>query len=93
MMATKVRLSVRTGVVGAWTAMVGFVFVVLAERLVGVIGVVDDGAVVPSLSTAGIPIASAVMALLVGLYNGGSASVFVGLLLVFVGWYQLLAVA
>lgn len=91
-MATKVRFSVRTGVVGAWTAMVGFVLVVLAERLVGVIGGVDDGVVVPSLSTAGIPIASAVMAILGGLYNGGSASVFVGLLLIFVGWYQVVAV-
>lgn len=88
-MVTKVRLSVRTGVVGAWTAMVGFVLVVVVERL---LSIVDDGVVTPTLATAGIPVASAIMAILVGLYNGGSASVFVGLLLVFVGWYQVLMI-
>lgn len=89
-MASRMRLSSRTGVVGAWIAMVGFVVLVVVERLVSV---VDDGTVAPSLSTAGVPIASALTAFLVGLYNGGSVSVFVGLLLVFVGWYQLLAMA
>lgn len=88
-MATKMRLSVRTGVVGAWTAMVGFVIVVIVDRLVSV---VDDGVVVPPLTTAGVPIASAITAILVGLYNGGSVSVFVGLLLMLVGWYQVLAI-
>ncbi|MFW6265235.1 MAG: hypothetical protein ACOC2A_00480 [Halanaeroarchaeum sp.] len=87
-MGTKARLSVRTGVVGAWTAMAGFVLVIVAERLVSL---VDDAAAVPPLTTAGVPIASAVTAVLVGLYNGGSVSVFVGLLLLFVGWYQVLA--
>lgn len=87
-MAIKMRISVQTGIVGAWTAIVGFVIVVLVDRLVSI---VDDGVVVPPLTTAGVPIASAVTAILVGLYNGGSVSVFVGLLLMFVGWYQVLA--
>lgn len=76
----------RTGIVGAWTLMIGFVGVLLAERLVTV---VDDTASTP-LVTAGIPIAGAVTALLASLYRGGSVSVFVGLLLVLVGWYQVL---
>lgn len=89
-MRSKVRLSARTGVVGAWTTIFGFVIVVLVERLVSV---VDDGVVAPPLTTVGVPIASAVTAILVGLYNGGSVSMFVGLLLLFGGWYQVLAMA
>lgn len=85
-MRTKLRFSMRTGILGAWTLMVGFVGVLLAERLVTA---VDDAASTP-IVTAGVPIAGALTAVLTGLYDGGSVSVFVGLLLVFVGWYQVL---
>ena len=85
-MTTRLRLSMRTGIVGAWTLMVGFVGVLIAERLVTL---VDDAASTP-LVTAGVPIAGALTAVLTSLYDGGSLSVFVGLLLVFVGWYQVL---
>ena len=85
-MTTRLRLSMRTGIVGAWTLMIGFVGVLVADRLVTV---VDETASTP-LVTAGVPIAGALTAVLTSLYDGGSVSVFVGLLLVFVGWYQVL---
>lgn len=85
-MTTRLRMSMRTGIVGAWTLMIGFVGVLVAERLVTV---VDDSASTP-LITAGVPIAGALTAVLSGLYDGGAVSVFIGLLLVFVGWYQVL---
>lgn len=89
-MTSRARLSARTGVVGAWATMVGFVLLVVVERLVTVL---EDGAMTPSLTTAGIPIGGMITAFLVGLYNGGSVSMFVGLLLVFVGWYQVITMA
>lgn len=88
-MTTRLRVSIRTGILGAWTVMVGFVGVVLADRLVSI---VDDAATTP-LVTAGVPLASAVTGVLAGLYSGGSVSVFVGLLLVLVGWHQVLTAA
>ena len=89
-MESRARLSARTGVVGAWATMVGFVLVVVVERLVTVL---EDGAMTPSVTTAGVPISGMITAFLGGLYNGGSVSVFVGLLMVFVGWYQVVTMA
>ncbi|MFW5918727.1 MAG: hypothetical protein ACOCSF_00845 [Halanaeroarchaeum sp.] len=88
-MTTRLRVSIRTGILGVWTVMVGSVGVLLADRLVSV---VDDAAATP-LVTAGVPLASSGTGVLAGLYSGGSVSVFVGLLLVLVGWHQVLAAA
>lgn len=88
-MATALRLSVRTGVVGAWALMVGAVVLVLVDRLVSVVGEGPAGS--PTMATVGLPIGAVVSSVLLGLYNGGSASVLVGIVLIAAGWYQLLA--
>lgn len=89
-MATATRLSVRTGIIGAWAVMLGVAVVVLVERLVSTL---HESAATPSLAMAGVPVGGFVTSVLVGLYNGGSASVFVGILLIIVGWYQLLSLS
>jgi len=90
-MATAMRLSVRTGIVGAWAVMVGVAVVVLVERLVSTLH--EGSAATPSVAMAGIPVGGFVSSILLGLYNGGSASVFVGILLIIAGWYQLLSLS
>lgn len=90
-MPTTLRLSVRTGVVGAWALMVGAVILVLVDRLVSVVGEGPSGA--PAVAAVGIPVGAVVSSVLLGLYNGGSASVLVGIVLIAAGWYQLLALA
>lgn len=89
-MRTTFRLSVRTGVVGAWALMVGVAILVLVERL---LALVAPATRTPPLTTAGVPLGALVASLLTGLYNGGAAAVLIGIVLIALGWYRLLSLA
>jgi hypothetical protein len=87
-MATSVRLSVRAGVVGAWAVLLGGTLVYGIDRLLGVLG--TESASSNSLAAAGLPVVALAETALLNVYNGSAMSVFVGVLLVLAGWYQLL---
>lgn len=87
-MTSTIRLYVRTGIVGAWAVFFGAALLVAAERLLTTFDPEPSGKT--TLATAGVPIFAMTHGLLEGLYDGGAASVLVGLVLVFAGWYQLL---
>ena len=87
-MASSVRLSVRAGVVGAWAVLLGGTLVYGIDRVLGMLG--TEGASSNSLAAAGLPVVALAETALINVYNGSAASVFVGVLLVFAGWYQLL---
>lgn len=84
------RVYVRTGIVGAWAVFVGIALVLTASRLLALFQPQESTA---PLAAAGMPIAAILWDMLLGLYNGGAASVLLGILLVFLGWYQLLRMA
>ncbi|MFP4529704.1 MAG: hypothetical protein ACLFNC_00280 [Halodesulfurarchaeum sp.] len=87
-MVSSVRLSIRASAVGAWAVLLGGTLVYGIDRLLGLLG--SEGAKTSSLTAAGLPIVALAETALVNVYNGSAFSVFVGLLLVLGGWYQLL---
>lgn len=87
-MVTSVRLSVRTGAIGAWAVLLGGTLVYGIDRLLGLLG--SEGAKSGSLAAAGFPVVALAETALINVYNGSAASVFVGVLLLLGGWYQLL---
>ncbi|MFB6153496.1 MAG: hypothetical protein ABEJ27_04515 [Halodesulfurarchaeum sp.] len=90
-MARTLQLYVRTGIVGAWAVMFGFAVVIGVKRALTVFQPTTTRN--PALTAAGFPVAGFVTALVTGLYNGGSASMVIGGLLVLVGWVQLMRLA
>lgn len=87
-MASAVRLYVRTGIVGSWAVLLGGTIVLGLDRLLGLLNTNGSGSV--TLATAGLPIVALAETALINVYNGSALSVFVGVLLVLGGWYQLL---
>ncbi len=90
-MASSVRLYVRTGVVGSWAVILGGTLILGIDRLLGMLG--TDGTNSISLATAGLPIVALAETALINVYNGSAVSVFVGVLLLLGGWYQLLRIS
>ena len=90
-MVTAIRLYVRTGIVGAWAVFFGLAILVAAERVLSAFKPDDTGQM--ALATAGLPTLAAIHRIFEGLYDGGAATVLVGIVLVFAGWYQLLKLA
>ncbi|MFB6086710.1 MAG: hypothetical protein ABEJ84_07900 [Halodesulfurarchaeum sp.] len=86
-MVSTVRLSARTGAVGVWAVLLGGTLVYGIDRLLGVL---DEGARSGSLAAAGLPIVALAETALMNVYSGSAASVFIGVLLVLAGWYQLM---
>lgn len=87
-MTSAVRLYVRAGVVGSWAVLLGGTLILGIDRFLGMLG--TDGTSSVPLATAGLPIVALAETALINVYNGSAVSVFVGLLLVLGGWYQLL---
>jgi hypothetical protein len=92
-MESTIRMYVRTGIVGAWAVFLGVALVLTASRLLELFDPSAREEGVTSLASAGIPLAATIADALVQLYNGGAASVILGILLVFIGLYQLLRTA
>ena len=87
-MSATVRVYVRTGIVGAWAVFIGFALVLTASRL---LTVMEPGAAESTnLATAAMPLSSVVWEVLQNLYSGGAVSVFVGVVLVLLGWFLIL---
>ncbi len=94
-MTATVRVYVRTGIVGAWAIFIGFALVLTASRLLTVVesGPAESatGAAEPTnLAAAAMPLSSILWDVLQNLYSGGALSVFVGVVLVLVGWFLIL---
>lgn len=91
-MASTFRLSIRTGIVGAWASFVGVALILLVGRVLHVLdgGTKSDPS---ALARAGVPIGALLTSAAMGLYNGGSVSILLGIVLVAAGWYQVLSLA
>lgn len=94
-MSATVRVYVRTGIVGAWAIFIGSALVLTASRLLTVMetgaAASPTGVAEPTnLTAAAIPLSSIVWDVLQNLYSGGAVSVFVGIVLVLVGWFLIL---
>jgi ABC-type phosphate transport system permease subunit len=87
-MGATVRVYVRTGIVGAWAVFIGVALAVTATRLLAMLR--PDAAGSSSLAAAGMPLSSAIWQVLAHLYEGGAASVLVGLGLVVFGWFLII---
>lgn len=87
-MASAAKLYIRTGIVGSWAVLLGGTIVVALDRVLGLLS--SNGSNSISLATAGLPIVALAETALINVYNGSALSVFVGVLLVLGGWYQLL---
>jgi hypothetical protein len=87
-MQTTIRAYVRTGIVGAWAVFLGFAVALTASRL---LAIVDPEAMeMGGLARAGLPLSSLIWHVLQRLYDGGAASVVLGIVLVLVGWFLVL---
>lgn len=87
-MDTRARVYVRTGIVGAWAVFIGVALALAASRLLALFE--PDTAQSSTLAAAGFPLTTILVEGFTNLYEGGAASVIVGIVLVFLGWYQLL---
>ena len=87
-MDSRARVYVRTGIVGAWAVFVGIALALTASRLLAIVTPAESGT--DPLIAAGLPLTTILLDGVTTLYEGGAASVIVGIILVFVGWYQLL---
>lgn len=90
-MVSSVRLSVRASAAGAWAVLLGGTLVYGVDRLLGLLG--SEGVKSGSFAAMGLPIVALAETALINVYNGSAASVFVGVLLVLGGWYQLLRIS
>lgn len=83
-MDATVRAYVRTGIVGAWAVFFGFAVALTASRLLAVVE--PEAVATGGLSSAGLPFSSLIWHILTSLYDGGAASVVLGIVLVLLGW-------
>lgn len=87
-MTATVRIYVRTGIVGAWAVFIGIALVLTANRLLTVVDPAATGAT--NLDAAAMPLSVVVWEVVQNLYSGGTISVFVGIVLVLLGWFLIL---
>ncbi|MBS3759926.1 hypothetical protein [Halodesulfurarchaeum sp.] len=87
-MASAVKLSVRTGIVGSWAVLFGGTLVLGLNWVLGLISANGSNSV--PLAAAGFPIVALAETALINVYNGSAFTVLIGVLLVTAGWYQLL---
>lgn len=87
-MTATVRIYVRTGIVGAWAVFIGFGLVLTGNRLLTVVNPGATGAT--DLDAASMPLSAVVSEVVQNLYNGGTISVFVGIVLVLMDWFLIL---
>lgn len=87
-MDATIRAYVRTGIVGAWAVFLGFAVSLAASRLLAVVDrqTVEMG----GLARAGLPLSSQIWHVFQSLYEGGAASILLGIVLVLVGWFLVL---
>ncbi|MFW6385218.1 MAG: hypothetical protein ACOCY7_03685 [Halodesulfurarchaeum sp.] len=87
-MASAIRLYVRTGILGAWAAIFGFVILFVTGRLLHVLR--EPQSVPPDVGSVGVSFFGILSSVVVPVYNGGVVSVAIGVVLVMTGWYRLL---
>ncbi|MFB6069686.1 MAG: hypothetical protein ABEJ76_01575 [Halanaeroarchaeum sp.] len=89
-MASAIRYSARIGVVGAWAVILGAAILVSVDRALSLLA---RGGPSSGLTAARLPFDALLASTLTGIASGGSMAVVVGVLLIAVGWYQLLTLA
>lgn len=87
-MTATVRVYVRTGIVGAWAVFIGLALILTANRLLSVMDQAPTGST--ELAAASMPLSTMVWDVLGNLYSGGALSVFIGIVLIVVGWFLIL---
>lgn len=87
-MPSAVKLYVRTGIVGSWAVLFGGSIVLALDWVLGHLSANGSDSV--PLAAAGLPIVALAETALINVYNGSAFSVLIGVLLVTIGWYQLL---
>lgn len=87
-MTATVRVYVRTGIVGAWAVFIGIALVLTANRLISVMERAPTGST--DLAAASMPLSAVAWEVLGNLYSGGALSVFLGIVLILIGWMLIL---
>lgn len=87
-MTATVRVYVRTGIVGAWAIFIGIAIVLTANRLLSLMDRAPTGST--DLAAASMPLSSILFDVLANLYSGGALSVFLGIVLILLGWFLIL---